>query len=140
MQAIISQAGILTNRIYGYQRNSAASILAQKVFAFAQKRPGFDPRDYISGWNDKAGRSAYRADSRKATKQLHECTQAFRECVTWEVTDADVLAACDWAWGGRLQIVAGEVDYTVGQYWCTEFRGAAAAVLNRAAEIARNRG
>lgn len=102
------------------------------------QRPGLDPRNYISGWNDSAGRSAYRSESRRITRQGHDARGLLRVVELYDSIGAeDILAACR-AFSGRLTIkvetrddghVYAGVDYCTGQYWPTEYRAAAAAVL-----------
>ena len=63
------------------------TMILAALQAFINQRPGLDPRDYISGWNDARGRAAYRSDSRRITRQLHDAnamlaTVALRESIT----------------------------------------------------------
>lgn len=114
--------------------NDKPAIL-QALRAFVAKRPGFDPANY--GF-DAAGRSAYRADSRRVTRDMNHALDLLR-AIEWRdsIGAADIL---DMARGGRLDLVrradgSYRVDYTTGQYWCTEYRaavcGLAASVLWR---------
>ena len=103
--------------------NDKPAIL-QALRAFVQKRPGFDPANY--GF-DAAGRSAYRSDSRRATRDMNHALDLLRAIEWRDRIDAqDILDA---ARGGRLDLVrcadgSYRVDYTTGQYWCTEYRAA----------------
>lgn len=99
--------------------------------AFFNQRPGFDPRNY-----DRAG---YLADSRKVQRQRRDAQTLLMEVSRTESIDADALiAAARNAFSGRLTIVAkhadprhqvARIEYCTGQYWCTEYRAAACAVL-----------
>ena len=91
------------------------------LYTFAHKRPGFDPANY----GDAA---SYRSDMRRATQQLHDARLLLRQIELRDSIKADDLL--DAAKSGRLDVTAiGDsvrVDYTAGQYWCTEFRAGVA--------------
>lgn len=114
-------------------REDRANML-RALQAFAAQRPGLDPRNYISGWNDTAGRSAYRRESRDITRDGHDATTLLT-AVSLEdgIGPAEILAACR-AYSGRLRLQrtdagAWHVEYCTGQYWPTEYRRAVCAVL-----------
>lgn len=122
--------------------DAPAELIA--LAALAASRPGLDFRDYCSGWNDKAGRAAYFADSRKITKQLSDFRDEMRDAAG--VTGADLVEASERAFSGRLSFVRDaysnmEVrpDYVTGQYYPVEYRAACVAVLREAIRIARGR-
>lgn len=101
--------------------------------AFANQRPGLEPANYISGWNDQDGRRAYFRESRSITRDLHDFRALF-SAVRWrESIDAAALQAAFRAFSGRLVCkVSGarvELSYCTGQYFPTEYRRAACAVL-----------
>lgn len=107
--------------------NDKPAIL-QALRAFVQKRPGFDPANY--GF-DAAGRSAYRSDSRRATRDMNHALDLLRAIEWRDRIDAEHIF--DAARGGRLQLIRladgnYRVDYTTGQYWCTEYRSAVCAL------------
>lgn len=98
-----------------------------------KQRPGLDPRNYISGWNDKDGRAAYNSEVRHITQQLHDARELLR-AVEWSSIEAPALLEAFRAYSGRLQITETgtggyRLDYCAGQYWPTEYRAAACAVL-----------
>jgi hypothetical protein len=67
--------------------NKAALI--ETLHDWINQRPGLEPANYISGWNDTAGRSAYRSDARSITKDLHDARYlldyiAIRDSITAE--------------------------------------------------------
>lgn len=104
--------------------------------AFIEQRPGFE----FANYGDVA---AYRSDQRTAQLQLHDARTLLRQVELSDGITADaMLAACG---GGRVQILEGSqhpssdttrhggafrIDYTTGQYWCTEYRGAVARYLS----------
>lgn len=96
------------------------------LLTFAQTRPGFDFANY-------GDVSAYRADSRAATRQLHHVRELAR-VARYACTNDDVINAAS---GGRVDIepyshdngAGWRVSYCAGQYYCTEYRAAVARVL-----------
>lgn len=98
--------------------------------AFAEQRPGLDPRNYISDWRDTAGRSAYRAEARSITRDLRHARELL-SAVRWRSSiDAEALkTALRGAFSGRLTWTGKGLDYCTGQYWPTEYRKAVCTVL-----------
>lgn len=113
------------------------------IAAYAAKNPGLEFGNYCSGWNDKAGRAAYFADSRKITKQLQDVRDQIEEAWTVYVTSEDMQTAALRAFSGRLDFITTygytAIEYCTGQYWPMEYRAACAAVLEQAVTIARKR-
>jgi hypothetical protein len=101
---------------------------------FARQRPGIEPRNYGS-WKD------YRSESRSVTKDLHDF-HTLRRAVEWrDSITADMLKeAFGDAYSGRLackvepkgETFSVQLTYTTGQYFPTEYRKAACAVLSSA--------
>ena len=113
------------------------SKLIEALHHWINQRPGLEPGNYISGWDDTAGRSAYRSESRSITRDAHDARYfldyvAIRDSITAE----QILDAAKHNFSGRLSIEPDgdgfRVDYCTGQYWPTEYRKAAAAVLRGA--------
>jgi hypothetical protein len=113
------------------------SKLIEALHHWINQRPGLEPANYISGWDDTAGRSAYRSESRSITRDAHDARYfldyvAIRDSITAE----QILDAAKHSFSGRLSIEPDgdgfRVDYCTGQYWPTEYRKAAAAVLRGA--------
>jgi hypothetical protein len=110
--------------------------ILQALDAFARQRPGLDPRNYISDWRDIEGRKMYRQESRAITRDLHDF-QALLAQVAWRssITANDLREAFS-AYSGRLRLTEenGSValEYCTGQYFPTEYRKAACAVLSSA--------
>lgn len=93
------------------------------------QRPGLDPRDYgggMDGWRN------YRNESAHITRQLHDAKELLR-AVEWSGMTAEDIQNGFRAFSGRLQLKQDErgyyLDYCTGQYWPTEYRAAACAVL-----------
>ena len=102
--------------------------------AFINQRPGLDFADY-------GDRAAMRQDTARTNNQKQAAIKALRmaELLPWDgVTMKDAFDA----FSGRLTPVIREdgklaLDYCTGQYWPTEYRAAAAAVLERYVEMMR---
>jgi len=104
--------------------------------AFVRQRPGLEFGNY-------GDVTSYRSELRSITKDLHEY-RALRAAVQWrDGIDADaLLEAARSAYSGRLTLIASaadfsgahwcNVDYCTGQYFPTEYRRAACAVLAQA--------
>ena len=93
--------------------------------AFIHQRPGLEPRNY-------GDVSSYRSEMRSITKDLHDA----RALLDYVEPRADITAdmlreAFRSAYSGRLSWDAerGALDYCTGQYFPTEYRKAACAVL-----------
>lgn len=94
--------------------------------AWINQRPGLEFGNY-------GDVSAYRSESRRITRQLHDARELLRAVELSGVT-ADMLRAAFRAYSGRLTLVenadgSARLDYCTGQYWPTEYRAAACAVL-----------
>lgn len=106
--------------------------------AWIAQRPGLDFRDY-------GDVSAYRAESRSITTDRHHAEALLAYVATFRSIDAERLkAAFRDAYSGRLTLneypfsartraknpaTGFYLDYCTGQYWPTEYRRAACAVL-----------
>lgn len=108
--------------------------ILQALDTFARQRPGLEYGNYASGWNDTEGRRAYFREMRSITRDLHDF-RALLAQVSWRSSiTADDLKAGFRAFSGRLTLTErpdGSValDYCPGQYFPTEYRKAACAVL-----------
>lgn len=96
------------------------------------QRPGLDPRDY--GWGSD-GWSNYRSESRRITQQKRDA-QILLRAVEYSGIKAEELLQAFRAYSGRLEIKQDgdefRLEYCTGQYWPTEYRAAACAVLGMA--------
>ena len=93
--------------------------LKAALLTFAYQRPGFKFADY----GDIA---AYRADVRRATRQLNDA-RAIAAAIP-DTMPADYLLK-ELQSGNRLSLEDGRLDYAAGQYYCLEFRAAVARAL-----------
>lgn len=110
--------------------NRKQAIIAA-LRAFIEQRPGFD-------WHNYSTARDYRADQRRATRQLHDARELLRAVELRDsITADDILRE---AQSGRVTIRATmpayvekigpwRVDYCTGQYWCTEFRAGVCRLL-----------
>jgi hypothetical protein len=94
--------------------------------AFIRQRPGLEPGNYISGWNDAEGRRMYRREAREIIRDLHDARTLLaaidRSSVTGEALAAQLSH-------GRLTWNGAQIDYCTGQYFPTEYRTAACRAL-----------
>lgn len=105
---------------------AARADILHALAAFAESRPGLNPRDYIRDWSDTAGRKAYAADSRSITKDLHHARALLTAVRLSGITEAQLIEAFR---GKRLSWDGARLDYCTGQYYPTEYRRAVCAVL-----------
>ena len=98
--------------------------LLDQLRKFARQRPGIDPGNYGAGAD---GWRAYNSEARSVTRDLSVFNRLLRE-VYWRdsITAENILAHCQ---RGRLTWNGAEFDYCTGQYFPTEYRKAAAALL-----------
>jgi hypothetical protein len=101
------------------------------IQAHFEKRPGIDPRNYGGG---RDGWKAYRSESRAVTRDLHDARALLQRCALGASVTADRLMAAQRAYSGRLKLSECDdgsvsVEYCTGQYYPTEYRKAACAVL-----------
>lgn len=101
--------------------------LLQALRTWINQRPGLDPRDY--------DRASYRSESRQITQDRSDAMEILGAVALRSYVTADhILQAAQHAFSGRLTITETEpgrfrLEYCTGQYWPTEYRKAAAAVL-----------
>ena len=76
---------------------------------------------------------AYRADYRQINRALHDSLYMLKAVKSRDISAQSIIDASKRAFSGRLEIEIYEgkpcISYTVGQYFPTEYRQAAAAVL-----------
>ena len=94
--------------------------------AWINQRPGLE----FGNYGDVAN---YRQESRRITRQKHDAEELLRSVRWRDGITAERLANAFRAYSGRLELTEkdGEacLDYCTGQYWPTEYRAAACAVL-----------
>jgi hypothetical protein len=113
----------------------ALSELCDAMRAFILQRPGLEPANYYGA------PGAYRADLRaigQARNDALRMLDAFQLTARYGTPEAQArearALAAELGEGGRLsarRAASGRVvlDYTAGQYWCTEYRRAACYAL-----------
>lgn len=132
----------------GFAVNETSAI-AQLV-AFAAQNSGIERVNYYDfrDANRQAvrdGRRAFNSEARSITADWTRVKGALIQAALDGVTDADVITAAPMAFSGRLEWVPERIDppldahwsYCTGQYFCTEYRKAAASVLETAARSKR---
>jgi hypothetical protein len=100
--------------------------------AFINQRSGIEFANYQSGdW--KQSRACFMGDYRPILKHGRQARTMLRAVELRDSITARMIQAATRAYCGRLQIVERDgavgVDYTTGQYFPTEYRSAACAVL-----------
>jgi len=96
------------------------------------QRSGIDARNYFDSWSDTEGRKAFNAEYREILREGRDARTLLyfvRRSVT--ITAERILQATKHAYSGRLTYNAEKdrFDYCTGQYFPTEYRAAACAVL-----------
>ena len=94
--------------------------------AFIAQRPGLEPGNYISGWNDTEGRRMYRAESRQITRDRHHAEHLLHYVERCSVPAEYLRQSLT---GRRLTWDGAKIDYCTGQYFPTEYRRAAGSAL-----------
>lgn len=99
-------------------------LILQTLRAWINQRPRLDPRNYDA--------SGYRSDSRMIAQQKRDALELLALVERREGITAEGLKEAFRAFSGRLTWNGSGLDYCTGQYWPTEYRAAAAAVLRSA--------
>ena len=101
------------------------------LYTFIGQRPGLEYGNYGEP-------VSYRAEARAIGRDLTQARQLLRYVeLRASITADDIIEASKRAYSGRLTIVerddgAVAIDYCTDQYWPTEYRKAACAVLSQA--------
>lgn len=97
-------------------------LILANLDAFVRQRSGMDYRDYSDA-------ASYRSEQRSITRDLRDY-RTLRAAVQWrEGIDAAALKEAFRAFSGRLTWNGKRLDYCTEQYFPTEYRKAACAVL-----------
>lgn len=111
------------------------STLIHALGAFISQRSGIDFRNYASG-DYRASRECFLGDYRPILKHGKHARRLLDYVSRRDISAEDLMEASRRAYSGRLSFVTrGEsigVNYCTGQYFPTEYRRAACAVLARA--------
>jgi hypothetical protein len=106
------------------------------LHAWISQRPGLEAANYFGGGNYAESLANYRAEVRSIGKDLAHARQLLRAVELSGITAEEMMAAFPRAYSGRLSLVehpkkpgSWALDYCTGQYWPTEYRRAACAVL-----------
>lgn len=114
--------------INNIERDTILDALAKHI----NQRTGMDWRNYYSDFRDTEGRRAYCSEYREVLRDGRDA-RALLNYVrrSFTITAEDILNASKRAFSGRLTFNDSEsrFDYCVGQYFPTEYRAAACAVL-----------
>jgi hypothetical protein len=132
---------------------TAEHLTEDKTFklltAFVNEKPDLEPGNYYnpadltSGrrttyWD---GRRAFAQEARSISKDGTRARKALAEAKRYPFNAAAMLDASQRAFSGRLSFIISDgklgIDYTAGQYYPTEYRKAAAAVLEQYCSVAR---
>lgn len=119
------------NQIAKLGINSAHVSIAE-LADFALQSPDLDPRNYYHDHTDRDGMRAYREELGQIHQDLTRFKEALAECANLSVPEAFVIDAAKSAFSGRLEWKFDHWEYTTGQYFPTEYRKAAASVLEMA--------
>ena len=91
------------------------------------QRSGMDWRNYASGWNDRDGMRAFRAEQNQVARDGRDARALLAFIESRDGITAEDLQAA--ARGGRLDWTPERIDYTTGQYFAVEYRAAACRVM-----------
>lgn len=101
------------------------STLIHALGEFIGKRSGIDGRNYDS-------RESFMRDCRRILRDGKHARRLLDYVSRRSISAEDLIASSKSAFSGRLSFDEIGVDYVTGQYFATEYRAAACAVLARA--------
>ena len=122
-------SGLPTKRMDNYTPSTKETAI-QLFNDWINQRPNLE---YVNYGNPKS----YRQEQRNITKQLHQARIALIQFATLPYNREMLNKVMHNAFSGRLtfehceQLEMVRLEYTTGQYWPTEYRLAAAVVLER---------
>jgi hypothetical protein len=102
--------------------NMSKQAIIEALDGWIKQRPGLEYGNY----GDPV---SYRAEMRGITRDLHHARTLLRHVELSGITGAQLDEAFKRAFAGRLLWDGRALDYCTGQYWPTEYRRAACAVL-----------
>lgn len=97
-------------------------LIIAALWQWIGQRPGLDFANY-------GDVKSYRAELRSITRDLHDARRLLRDVETTNISADALKDALRRSYSGRLSWDGKRLDYTTGQYWPTEYRRAACAVL-----------
>jgi hypothetical protein len=89
---------------------------------FVSQRPGLSFADYDSNYY-------YNQDYRGILQAKHDFERMSAHISNTSISDEDLIKSSSSAFSGRLSLTTDSVEYCAGQYFPTEYRAAACAVL-----------
>lgn len=105
------------------------STILNMLRVWVNQRPGLEFGNY-GDWSN------YRSEMRRITRQRADALQLLRAVELSSITAEELADAFKRAYSGRLTLTERKgkmvLDYCTGQYWPTEYRAAACAVLSAA--------
>lgn len=100
--------------------------MIQALYKFISHRSGIDFRNY-------GERESFMGDYRPILRNGRDARAMLRQVELRDSITAEALLEASRAYSGRLQFIERDggvvIDYTTGQYFATEYRSAACAVL-----------
>lgn len=130
METTIEHADTITAADTAAHDAAERDAILAAMRKWINQRPGLDPRNY--GY-DVDGRAAYLAEARGIARDGRDARTLLAAIEARPgITATDLRRALAQSFSGRLSWDGRRLDYTVGQYWPTEYRAAAATVLSRA--------
>lgn len=98
------------------------TAIIDALYSWIKQRPGLEFGNY-------GDVTAYNSEMRGITKDLHHARELLRYVGNSQITGDQLANAFKHAFSGRLTWDGTKLDYCTGQYWPTEYRRAACAVL-----------
>jgi hypothetical protein len=106
--------------------------MIEAMYKFINQRSGIDFRNYDTG-DYKRTREAFNSDYRPMMRHGKQARMMLRAVELRDGITAERLKEASRAYSGRLQFMERDggvaIEYTTGQYFPTEYRSAACAVL-----------
>jgi len=110
--------------------------LADAMIAFAYEKPGFDKTNYHSESSYKSDYNVYKKSADENRRNLRN-PQDYAFFYLAQMDDNEIHDAFRSAYSGRLSINENmSLEYTAGQYWCTEYQQALESVVDRLGTVA----
>lgn len=139
--------------LYNSKTNPAIAALVE----FAAQNSGIESANYFQSWQDRSGIRAYRSETRDIGNDWKRFREALAIAAMEGVKDEHVIKEAPHAFSGRLEwkttrtvwegeapnctsrevAAPGHWDYCTGQYFPTEYRKAAATLLEYATRLVR---
>ncbi|MCL4432790.1 MAG: hypothetical protein M1300_10780 [Epsilonproteobacteria bacterium] len=110
--------------------------LADAMVSFAHQKPGFDRTNYYSESSYKSDYNVYKKSADENRRNLRNPQDIVFHQLS-RMDDKSIHDAFITSYSGRLSIQEDmSLEYTAGQYWCTEYQEALASVVDRIGDMA----